>query len=395
LWVLARGADATRTAAGQLRLLLDGSAQPHQLLLGLFGANTVGRVLQETLVGRDGVRGLAPQLLHTRQRKLNVVEEEVLWAEIAGHRLERVDGLGPVALGLPGVADGRAGQRAHRGTAAARERDLVGAAGRAPVARGVAQIAELVARLRHRRCGRMLREQLLELLLRAGARVGRGLRALRRVHARHDLGVDGGDATLTRIVPVPAAGSGGQDDHRDDPAQDQGAGRRQRHVHPGTSAGRGVASGRSSQSSLLTLAPSAAAKLLLLTVPVSAPVGKISTRVSADRLPRTTPPTTIARAVMLASTRPSAPTCTVPSRTMSPSNSPSTVSGPSPRISPFSFIPTPIVVGESWGARRPWPPKMPRSRPKNASRRLIAIVVPSGIAGRSAGSVSSPHTRGA
>src|SRR5439155_5668406 len=58
----------------------------------------------------------------------------------------------------------------------------------------------------------------------------------------------------------------------------------------------------STQTSPLTDAPSAAAKLPVLSEPVRTPVGRISTRVAAERLPRTVPPITMARPLMLAST---------------------------------------------------------------------------------------------
>src|SRR5438128_51798 len=269
-------AGLSRAAA----LLLGGRAQPHQVLPGLVRAQAVGRVLEDPLIGGDGLGGPAPQLLHARERKLHLVEEEVLGSEVTGHRLEGLDGLAPVALGLPGVADRGPGQHAHG-----------------------------------RQC---------------------------EVHARACCG-------------APGAGS--------------------------------------SQISPLTLAPSAAVKLPLLTVRVRAPVDRTSTHVSAERLPRTTPPMTIACAVMLASTRASGPTCSVPSSTMSPSNWPRSVSVPSPRSSPLIVTPVPMVVGE---ACAPWAAAAPATsppRPKNASRRLIAAAILSGIAGRSAGSASSPRKR--
>src|SRR3972149_588576 len=88
-------------------------------------------------------------------------------------------------------------------------------------------------------------------------------------------------------APAPAA------EAHDRPApEEERARRRQRHA--GRSAGAGA--WRSTQISPFTVAPSAAAKLLLLTVPVSEPLGRMSTRVSAERLPRTVPATTIRRA---------------------------------------------------------------------------------------------------
>src|SRR3989441_674380 len=288
-------AGLSRAAA----LLLGGRAQPHQVLPGLVRAHAVGRVLEDPLIGGDGLGG-----------------------------------------------------RAGRG---------------------------------------MPREQLLELLLRARPRLGRRLRALGGVHAGHHLGVDGGDAPLLAVVPVPAAGGGREDDEHEGAGGDERAHRRQREGHARACCGAPGAG--SSQISPLTLAPAAAVKLPLLTVPVSAPVDRTSTHVSAERLPRTTPPMTMACAVMLASTRPSGPTCSVPSSTMSPSNWPRSVSVPSPRSSPLIVTPVPIVVGEACAPWTATPPPRPPPRPKNASRRLIATARLSDIAGRSAGSASSPRRR--
>src|SRR2546425_1927535 len=358
-------AGLSRAAA----LLLGGRAQPHQVLPGLVRAQAVGRVLEDPLIGGDGLGGPAPQLLHARERKLHLVEEEVLGSEVTGHRLEGLDGLAPVALGLPGVADRGPGQHAHGRAVAARQRDLVGPARRRPLPRGVAQVAQLEGGLGHRGGRGMPREHLLELLLRARPRLGRRLRALGGVHAGHHLGVDGGDTPLLAVVPVPAAGGGREDDEHEGAGGDERAHRRQCEVHARACCGAPGAG--SSQISPLTLAPSAA----------------------AERLPRTTPPMTIACAVMLASTRASGPTCSVPSSTMSPSNWPRSVSVPSPRSSPLIVTPVPMVAGE---ACAPWAAAAPATsppRPKNASRRLIAAAILSGIAGRSAGSASSPRRR--
>ena len=82
--------------------------------------------------------------------------------------------------------------------------------------------------------------------------------------------------------------------------------------------------GGSTQTSPLTDAPSAAEKLPVLREPVSTPVGRISTRVDAERLPRTVPPITIASALILASTWAPSATSTRPVTLMSPSNFPAT-----------------------------------------------------------------------
>src|SRR4029450_3003825 len=68
------------------------------------------------------------------------------------------------------------------------------------------------------------------------------------------------------------------------------------------------ADGRSTQISPLTDAPSAAEKLPGRREPVRTPDGRISTRVVAERFPRTAPPITIAEALMLASTCAPSPT---------------------------------------------------------------------------------------
>ena len=63
-------------------------------------------------------------------------------------------------------------------------------------------------------------------------------------------------------------------------------------------------------------------KLPVLSDPVRMPDGRISTRVAADRLPRTVPPTTMAAPLMLASTSAPSDTTTRPVTLMSPSNRP-------------------------------------------------------------------------
>src|SRR5262245_45495035 len=78
----------------------------------------------------------------------------------------------------------------------------------------------------------------------------------------------------------------------------------------------------STHTSPLTEAPSAAAKLPVLRDPVNTPVGRISTRVAAERLPRTVPPITIDRPLMLASTSAPGATTTRPVTVISPSKRP-------------------------------------------------------------------------
>src|SRR5262249_18110215 len=90
----------------------------------------------------------------------------------------------------------------------------------------------------------------------------------------------------------------------------------------------------STHTSPLTDAPSAAAKLPVLSDPVSTPVGRISTRVAADRLPRTVPPITMASPLMLASTSAPSDTTTRPVTLISPSNRPAIWKSPSPLTSP-------------------------------------------------------------
>src|SRR5574337_228428 len=124
---------------------------------------------------------------------------------------------------------------------------------------------------------------------------------------------------------------------------------------------------RSTQTSPFTAAPSAAVKLPLLSVPVSGPVGRISTRVEAERLPRTTPPITMAVALMLASTSAPSPTYTMPVRLISPSNFPRILKSPvpltSPRISrPSPTSPTGAATSRGRRSRAGASPPMPRKR---------------------------------
>src|SRR5205085_11553633 len=94
---------------------------------------------------------------------------------------------------------------------------------------------------------------------------------------------------------------------------------RDRQVHGFGATGAGRALAGSTHTSPLTEAPSAAEKLPVLSVPVRTPVGRISTRVDAERLPRTVPPTPIASALMFASTRAPSVTNTRPVTLISPS----------------------------------------------------------------------------
>src|SRR5205814_10698129 len=154
-WRATSGWDTTAGLSRVAALLLGFGPQAHQLLLGLLDAHAVGGVLEQSLIGRDGGGGLAAQLLNTGQRELHLVEEKVLGADLAADRLIGLDRLAPVALGLPGVADRGAGQRAHRGTVGARQGNLVRGARRRPLPRGIAQVAELEGGLAHRRRRRM------------------------------------------------------------------------------------------------------------------------------------------------------------------------------------------------------------------------------------------------
>jgi hypothetical protein len=101
----------------------------------------------------------------------------------------------------------------------------------------------------------------------------------------------------------------------------------------GTRAQARAEAARSTQISPLTDAPSAAEKLPVFSVPVNTPDGMISTRVDAERLPRTTPPIWIAAALMLASTCAPSATKTLPETLISPSNLPWIWKSPSPLIS--------------------------------------------------------------
>jgi hypothetical protein len=85
--------------------------------------------------------------------------------------------------------------------------------------------------------------------------------------------------------------------------------------------------------------------------PVSTPEGRISTRVLAERLPRTVPPITIAAALMLASTWAPSPTYTRPVTLISPSNFPRMRKSPSPATSPLNASRLPIIAPSPVSAR--------------------------------------------
>src|SRR5882672_5085610 len=354
-------------------------------------------ILEEALVCGARLRGLAGQRLRARQVEQGFLEEELPGAEAARGHVVRGHRAGIVLLRLPRVADPGGAQRAEAAARALGERDLVGRPRRRVVAGLVLEIAELVGGLARRGRPAVLGQNGLEhadgllaslrggqralaLLDRLGGarqrRLGAGLFGAQPEPARRPHETEGHDHAGDLERQAPAAGL---------EELDQVA-------HRWRSSAGSPVSGRSIQISPLTAAPSAAEKLPVLSVPVSTPVGRISTRVAAERLPRTVPPTTIARALILASTSAPSPTSTRPVTLMSPSKRPAMWKSPSPATSPLKVSPAPRPAGSPrasrWAARSAAsesaspPPPRPRYRRVRASAPTRSVSTRSGSAAR-------------
>src|SRR5262249_3566625 len=298
------------------------------------------------------------ELLHARQRHQRVLVDEVLRADGSKRGLVGAGGVAIVLLGLPRVADADRAQEPDGRRPALRERRLVRGAGGCVLAGRVLQVAGLIRGLRSSGETRMRAKHALDRLDRPRARVRRRLRGHRLLNDDLGLRESGLPARLLSTAPGPGA-DGDRDDQGHHPADLDAASPNLRIVEPGTDVHGFCADvprvpPGSTHTSPLTDAPSAAEKLPVLSVPVSTPFGRISTRVAADRLPRTVPPITMARALMFASTcRPSA-TSTRPVTLISPSNFPATWKSPSPLTSPRKDNPAPMTAPCT--SRRPGDP---------------------------------------
>src|SRR3972149_294809 len=229
----------------------------------IVGAAGVRTLLEETGVGLTRGRRVAPELLDPREAEEPLFVEEVLRGEPGHCGLEGDLGLAVILLGLPRVGDAEGGQTSERARGALADGDLVGAA-RGPVLSAVvAEIAEAIGGLGGAGEARVVGENCVERPDGLVASVG---------------GRPGGCGVLGGI-----GGGGGRP-----PA------------------------GRPPQPPPWAGPPGGAEKPPGRSEPVSTPEGRISTRVAAERLPRTVPPITMAAASMLAATCAPPPTRTRP-----------------------------------------------------------------------------------
>ena len=170
----------------------------------------------------------------------------------------------------------------------------------------------------------------------APARASGGAPGARAFCASLDRGRQrGGALRLLAAIPGPAAEADEPQGNQDRPGEEtpharsgnrragRGASRARRRSASAGADGRRPGLAAACDPDLpFTEAPSAAEKLPVLSVPVSTPEGRISTRVVAERLSRTTPPIWMAAALMLASTWAPSATKTLPETLISPSNLP-------------------------------------------------------------------------
>src|SRR3990170_837479 len=324
----------------------------------IVGAAGVRTLLEETGVGLTRGRRVAPELLDPREAEEPLFVEEVLRGE-PGHRgLEGDLGLAVILLGLPRVGDAEGGQTSERARGALADGDLVGAPRRPVLSAVVAEIAEAIGGLGGAGEARVVGENCVErpdgLVASVGGRPG-GCGVLGEIGGG---GERQAPARFLGAVPgVGAEGDGAEPDRGREPGETPARGARvaepgrEEIAHgdqlpAGGAVERLATAGRSTQISPLTEAPSAAEKLPVRSEPVSTPEGRISTRVAAERLPRTVPPITMAAASMLASTCAPSATSTRPVTLISPSNLPRMWKSPSPATSPRNDRRLPMPAAE-------------------------------------------------
>src|SRR5882762_28186 len=151
-------------------------AQAGETRLDLFGARTLGKLLQVSAISVGCSVLFSHLLLGARQ-----VEQEVFIVEIAGLQarercLVTLYGLCRIPFGFPRIADTGSSERPEGRRRRSRRRDLVGRPGSCPVPLSEAHVTELVGTQRRYRGGRIACQRRLE----ASRRVGPCLRGGRR-----------------------------------------------------------------------------------------------------------------------------------------------------------------------------------------------------------------------
>src|SRR5438132_340356 len=150
--------DTATSLVRRRSLRLDGGAELGEPVSGQVGPVRRREVLEQALVGRDGRLLLAGELLVPCEPQEEVLVEEVPGRQPLERRLEGLDRLREVALGLPGVGDAGQAGNPERAGGALGERHQEGTAGGRVLALHVPEVPELVGSLDGGDVGRILGE---------------------------------------------------------------------------------------------------------------------------------------------------------------------------------------------------------------------------------------------